>query len=168
MTEDVFELVEFGAELGESPDESGHGTILFTVGNEYLAIPLEDIAEIHQAEDITPLPLAPDFLLGVINVHGILSSVISLARIMNISEGEDDDLLIRLIPERGGISLVVGATLGMARYSFLEEVTREISDRTGQVSFVEGVFRSGERLVSLINPDKLRVWIDGTFLKGDK
>ncbi|UCF30209.1 MAG: chemotaxis protein CheW [bacterium] len=167
MIGDKIELVEFGADVGDQPEDSGHGVILFTIGSEYFALPLEDIAEIHRTEEITPLPLAPEFLLGVINVHGILSSVIHIAKIMNVSGDEESELLIRLIPERGGISLMVGATMGMARYSFLEEVTREISDRTGQVTFVEGIFRSGERLVSLINPEKLRVWIDAAFSKGE-
>ena len=169
MTVDEIQLPELGADLEDHPEEGRYRTILFTIESEYFALPLEDIAEIHQFEEVTHLPLAPDFLPGVINVHGIMSSVINLGKIMNISEEDDEGtLMIRLIPEKGGISIIVGSTLGMARYSFLEEVTREVSDRMGQVSIVEGVFRSGDRLVSLINPDKLRVWIDETLLKGDR
>jgi chemotaxis signal transduction protein len=49
-------------ELEEFEEDPGHDAILFAIGNEYLAIPLEEIAEIHELEDITPLPMAPPFI----------------------------------------------------------------------------------------------------------
>ena len=154
-------------ELEEIEEEPGHDAILFAIGNEYLAIPLEEIAEIHEIEDITPLPMAPPFIEGVINVHGILATVISLDRILNFSEESAGNLMTRLIPERGGIAIRVESSLGMVKYSVLEEVTREIDQERDQVSFIEGVFRSEDRLISLINPSKLCVWIDGALAKGE-
>lgn len=161
---DEMEAIEDLEEIEEDP---GHDAILFAIGNEYLAIPLEEIAEIHELEEITPLPMAPPFIEGVINVHGILATVISLDRILRISELPAGNLLARLIPERGGIAIRVESSLGMVKYSVLEEVTREMGQENSQISFVEGVFRSGEKLISLINPSKLCVWIDGALAKGE-
>ncbi len=151
----------------ELEEDSGHKAILFAIGNEYLAIPLEEIAEIHELDEITPLPMAPPFIEGVINVHGILATVINLDMILNISDEPAGKLLTRLIPERGGIAIRVESILAMVKYSVLEEVTREIEQKNSQVSFIEGVFRSEDKLISLINPSKLCVWIDGAVAKGE-
>lgn len=154
-------------EREEFEEDPGHDAILFAIGNEHLAIPLEEIAEIHELEDITPLPMAPPFIEGVINVHGIMATVISLDRILNISEEPAGNLVTRLIPEKGGIAIRVESILAMVKYSVLEEVTREMGHENSQVSFIEGVFRSGDKLISLINPSKLCVWIDGALAKGE-
>ena len=151
-------LQESRAESTREPE--GHGAILFTIGHEYLALPLEDIGEIHEIEEISHLPLLPPFLGGVVNVHGILASVVNLDVILNF--------LIRLIPERGGIAIRVDNTFGMVRYSLLEEVAVAQESASGKVHIVEGVFRSGNRLISLINPDKLCAWIDEELAKGDE
>lgn len=151
----------------EFEEDSGHKAILFAIGNEYLAIPLEEIAEIHELDEITPLPMAPPFIEGVINVHGILATVINLDMILNISDEPAGKLLTRLIPKRGGIAIRVESILAMVKYSVLEEVTREIEQKNSQVSFIEGVFRSEDKLISLINPSKLCVWIDGAVAKGE-
>lgn len=154
-------------ELEGVEEDPGRDAILFAIGNEYLAIPLDEIAEIHELEGITPLPMAPSFIEGVINVHGILATVISLDRILHISEVPVGNLLTRLIPERGGIAIRVESSLGMVKYSILEEVTRDMGQVDNQISFIEGVFRSGDKLISLINPSKLCVWIDGALAKGE-
>ncbi|GBE14232.1 cheW-like domain protein [bacterium BMS3Abin14] len=155
-----------GAESPRIEDE--RGAILFKVGHEYMALPLEDIGEIHEMEEISVLPLTPPFLGGVINVHGILASVINLDVVMNVHKSGDGRFLIRLIPERGGIALRVDNAFGMVRYSVLEEVAVAQDSAYGKVHIVEGVFRSGDKLISLINPDKLCAWIDKALAKGDE
>lgn len=161
------QVKEFDSE--EQP-EPGHNSVLFTIGREVFAIPLEDIDEIYKFEDITHLPTAPDFLVGVINVHGNLASVINLAAVMGIEDSVESDLTIILIPEMGGIAIQVDSTSGFARYSVLEEVASGFDssfDTSGEITFVEGVFKTDKGLVSLINPRKLQIWIDGAFSKGD-
>ncbi len=158
-----------GLDSEEQP-EPGHNSILFTIGREVFAIPLEDIDEIYKFEDITHLPTAPDFLVGIINVHGNLASVINLAIVLGIADSVESDLTIILIPEMGGIAIQVDSTSGFARYSVLEEVASGFDssfDTSGETTFVEGVFRTDKGLVSLINPRKLQLWIDGAFSKGE-
>jgi purine-binding chemotaxis protein CheW len=154
-------------EESAAPEEQGTPVALFNVGPETFALPLEDVAEIVKTEGITALPMAPPFLDGVINLHGNLASVISLAAAMNIESQATEGLLVMLTPERGGFALKVDATTGFSSFSVLEEVTRDTGSLGKDVVFLEGVFRVANKLVSLINPDKLRIWIDGEFAKGD-
>ena len=145
-----------------------HEVIVCTVGKEFFALPLDAMAEIYKTSDIMPLPLSPDYMAGVINVHGNLASVFSLARIMGLTDlPEADGLLLILTAEYGGIALLIESTTGFTAYSTLEEVAMDDGRDERSVEFVEGVFREEGKLVSLINPEKLRVWIDSEFAKGE-
>jgi len=149
------------------PAEKVNKVVMCTVGKESFALPLEALAEIYRALEITPLPLAPGFLTGVINVHGNLASVVSLATILNTGQTTDEGLLLILTQEYGGFALLVEGTTGFTSYTTLEEVAVEKAAEEGSVHFVEGVFRDMGNLVTLINPEKLRVWIDSEFAKGE-
>ncbi len=145
-----------------------HEVVVCTVGKEYFALPLDAMAEIYKTVDITPLPLSPSYLVGVINVHGNLASVLSLAGILGLTEDPAADrLLLILTAQYGGVALLIETTTGFTAYTTLEGVARDNVGDVGSVEFIEGVFREDGKLVSLINPEKLRVWIDREFTKGD-
>lgn len=165
MDEDTLDILE---PVEEEPEQDpGTPVVLFNIGAELFALPLEDVAEIVKTDDITPLPMAPPFLTGVINLHGSLASVVSLAHVLGTEYNPDEGLLIMLVPERGGFALRVDGTTGFSSFTELEEVTRDTDALGKDVVFLEGVFRVSNRLASLVSPDKLRVWIDGEFAKGD-
>ena len=153
---------------GEETRHPEHEVVVCMVGKEYFALPLDSMAEIYKSTDIMSLPLSPSYMVGVINVHGNLASVFSLAEVLGLSEDpEMDGLLLILTAEYGGIALLIESTTGFTAYTTLDEVAREETGEAGTVEFVEGVFREEGRLISLINPEKLRVWIDSEFAKGD-
>ncbi len=149
------------------PAQKANKVVVCTVGKESFALPLGALAEIYRGVEITRLPLAPDFLTGVINVHGNLASVLSLAAILETGETPNEGLLLILTEEYGGFALLVEGTTGFSSYTALEEVAVEKAAVEGSVHFVEGVFRDRGSLVTLINPRKLRVWIDNEFAKGE-
>lgn len=149
------------------PNLPAHEVVLCAVGREHFALPLESLAEILKVSEITPLPLSPPYLVGVINVHGNLASVLSLGRILGLEDTREEGLLLILTPDHGGIALHVDTTTGFTSYVALEDVARDASAKENSVEIIEGVFRDGGKLISLINPEKLRVWIDSKFTKGD-
>ena len=149
------------------PNLPEHEVVVCAVGREYFALPLESLAEIFKATEITSLPLAPSYLVGVINVHGNLSSVLSLGRILGLEDTREEGLLLILTSDHGGIGLHVDTTTGFTSYVTLEDVARDAHAKDQRVEIIEGVFRDNGRLISLINPEKLRVWIDSEFTKGE-
>jgi len=151
----------------QAPNLPAHEVVVCSVGREYFALPLESLAEIFKVSEITPLPASPPYLVGVINVHGNLASVLSLGMILGLEENTEDGLLLILIPEHGGIAIHVDTTTGFTSYVTLEDVARDAPQKPNSVDIIEGVFRDGGKLISLINPEKLRVWIDSEFTKGD-
>ena len=53
--------------------------LTFVIGNEIFAIPIQHIREIIEFDGLTPVPLMPGFLRGVINLRGAVVPVIDLA-----------------------------------------------------------------------------------------
>ncbi len=157
---------------GERVDggENAYRVVVFTLGKEHFALPVEALAEIYRSRDITPVPLAPRFLTGVVSVHGQLASVLSLAEMLGEGMENQSGLLLILTPEFGGVALLVEKTTGFSFYSTLEEVAVEQAQPAEghSLHFVEGVFRDKGTLVTLINPEKLRVWIDREFSKEEE
>jgi len=152
------------AEVSNLPE---HDVVVCSVGREHFALPLESLAEIFKVSEITPLPSSPSYLMGVVNVHGNLASVLSLGRILGFEDTMEEGLLLILTPDFGGIALHVEVTTGFTSYKTLEDVARDDFARADYVEIIEGVFRDGGKLISLINPEKLRVWIDSEFTKGE-
>ncbi len=149
------------------PNLPAHEVVVCAVGREHFALPLESLAEIFKVSEITPLPLSPSYLVGVINVHGNLASVLSLGRILGLEDTREEGLLLILTQNHGGFALHVDTTTGFTSYVTLEDVALDVPAKENPVEIIEGVFRDHGKLISLINPEKLRVWIDSKFMKGD-
>jgi purine-binding chemotaxis protein CheW len=62
--------------------------ILFSLDERRFALPLRSVERVVRAVDITPLPDAPQMVLGVIDVQGEIVSVINLRRRCRMPERE--------------------------------------------------------------------------------
>lgn len=60
----------------------------FTLGQERYAVESSFIREVCPLKDITPLPGAPSFVVGIINVRGQIVSVIDLRRLFGLADAE--------------------------------------------------------------------------------
>lgn len=56
----------------------------FILADERYAIESIYVSEVIPLKDLTPLPCTPDFILGIINVHGRIISVIDLKKFFNL------------------------------------------------------------------------------------
>jgi purine-binding chemotaxis protein CheW len=65
--------------------------VLFKLGNEEYALPIEEVAEIIDGVEITPVSLAPDMVEGVINIRGQIVTIGSLYRKLGIRMREDQE-----------------------------------------------------------------------------
>jgi purine-binding chemotaxis protein CheW len=57
--------------------------LIFSLQGSKYALDLRDVAEVLDPPLIFPIPRAPLFLPGIMNFHGILVSVLDLARFLN-------------------------------------------------------------------------------------
>jgi len=60
----------------------------FRLGAETYAFPLSDVKEVGALEELTLLPGAPSFVLGITNFRGKILSVLDLAQLLGIPNAE--------------------------------------------------------------------------------
>jgi purine-binding chemotaxis protein CheW len=76
-------------DLARVPDRATPAEVLeaviFTLGNERFALETCHVREVVRLRDLTPLPGAPDFLLGVTSLRGHILAVIDLRRFFGIA-----------------------------------------------------------------------------------
>lgn len=62
----------------EEMDEKQVQVVEFSLGDELYAIDLYEVKEVVDYTSITPLPQAPDYVKGIINLRGEITSIIDL------------------------------------------------------------------------------------------
>ncbi len=132
----------------------------FLIDDSEFAIPVSALQEIvNEPEDISPVPLAPPFMLGLFNLRGMIVPVIDLRRLLEFPETGAAHARKVAIIEHGAhcIGLLFDRTgevlngKGVARVDF-----RPNGDGIKDV-VIDGVlkFDGGERLVQILDPHEL-------------
>jgi len=58
--------------------------MLVRLGNEIIIIPVTDVSKVVHQQTLTPVPMAPDHLLGVCNIQGQVICVIDPCQVMSL------------------------------------------------------------------------------------
>ena len=93
--------------------------VVFTLDDCRYGLPLELVERVVRIVEITPLPKAPDIVLGVVNVQGRVIAVADLRKRFRLNEREpllSDQLIIARTPRRP-VALVVDAVSAVAEYA---------------------------------------------------
>lgn len=93
MEEEAFD-VKNPAE-GNVPIEEGEQVELMKIlmNGEIFLLPVEDVAEILRPVEVTPVPMAPDHMLGVANIRGQIVCIIDPGKVLHLKQkrGEQTD-----------------------------------------------------------------------------
>lgn len=80
----------------------------FHLGGEQFALPVEDVQEVLLKQPLTPVPLAPHEIMGLLNLRGAIMPAIDLRRRLGFPDGEQrDQKLLVLKGAEGPVSVVV-------------------------------------------------------------
>jgi purine-binding chemotaxis protein CheW len=72
--------------------DSAMEVVEFTLAHERYAVASEYVREVYPLDDITPLPCTPSYVLGIINLHSEILSVIDIKRFFDLPEKGLTDL----------------------------------------------------------------------------
>ncbi len=114
------------------------------------------VQEVTKALTMAPVPLAPKFVHGLINLRGQISTAISLRALFQIPEVKSDDQMNVVC--RIGDVLVSFVVDRIGDVMELEEKDYETPPETIPVEvrrFVEGVYKTPGMLLSVIDVDKV-------------
>ena len=89
--------------------------VIFTLDDQRYTLPLTEVENIVPVVYVTPLPNAPDIVMGIINVHGHVVPVINLRRRFHLPERplELTDQFIIANTQRRMVALAVDTVIGL-------------------------------------------------------
>ncbi len=128
--------------------------LLFDVAGSICGIDVLTIQEVRKDFDITPVPLAPDYVCGVMNLRGEIATVFDLAVKLGLPSNRDENKgRVIVLKNRGGEfeGLLVDEIADVMQIR--EE---DVNNSPGHLTtikpeFVEGICRQDEELVALLD-----------------
>jgi purine-binding chemotaxis protein CheW len=140
--------------------------IAFHVAGEVFGLDITQIERIAHPETITLVPRAPAFVSGIMNLAGRIITVVDLALMMHMKRAEeiDGDQIIILGREDMNLGFVTGQVTDVITTN--EESLNEGMVRMGssEEQFVSAVLKLGDRIVNILNVDKLIDYINKSFV----
>ena len=135
--------------------------VTFQLGSEIYGVNVLQVQEVLKYTEITPVPGAPAYVLGIINLRGNVVTVIDTRSRFNMTSKEVDDLSRIIFIE------VKSHIIGMLVDSVAEVVSikREEIDTSPNVSnedlesakYIQGVYSTDDKIIILIDVHKLFV-----------
>ncbi len=147
-------------EKGPVNGESGRQEVqlaCFRVGGEMYALDIMRIKEIIRPQKLTPVPKAPPFIEGVINLRGAVIPVVDLRKRFDQSNTGSDQKTRVIICALAGkiIGLVVDEVTEVRRCS-RQEIQPSPQFLKGKgTDFFIGIYRREEELVMLLDLEKI-------------
>jgi purine-binding chemotaxis protein CheW len=128
--------------------------VIFTLDAQLYALPLASVQQVLHMVEVTPLPNAPDFVLGVIDVHGNIIPVMSMRKRFGRREPEASlsGQLIVAETDTRCVALVVSSVTGVIERT-VQEVT-EAEKIVPGAQYVEGIFKLDDGIVFIHNIDR--------------
>jgi len=124
-----------------------YSLVVFLLDAQRYALPLCAVERILRAVEVTPLPKAPEIVLGVINVHGRILPVVNVRRRFRLPERElqlGDHLMLARTAKRL-LALVADSVVGLAELT-PEEVAAAEAILPG-LEYLEGVAKMADGMV---------------------
>jgi purine-binding chemotaxis protein CheW len=132
--------------------------VCFRVGRETYGVDIFVVREIVKAQEITSVPGAADYVLGIINLRGKIISVIDLAQRLGLGRsGIDRNSRIVVVDLDGfTVGLLVDAATEVLKLppESIEAAPEELKGSV-QDDYLEGVGKLKDRLVIILNPGHL-------------
>ena len=128
--------------------------VVFTLDAQLYALPLASVQRVVRMVEVTPLPKAPEIVLGVIDVHGSIIPVMSMRRRFGRPEPEASltGQLIVAETDTRCVALVVTSVTGVIERT-VEEVT-EAEKIVPGAQYVEGISKLEDGIVFIHNVDR--------------
>ncbi|WP_048151489.1 chemotaxis protein CheW [Palaeococcus ferrophilus] len=134
--------------------------VAFKVGNEEFCLEISKVREIKEMMPITRVPNAPDYVEGVINLRGQITTVVNLKKKLGYYEDEDISNKKIIIAEVKGeiIGIIVDSVSDVVTLTEdqIEPTPKTLVSRM-DTRFIKGIAKinEGERLLIMVDLERL-------------
>jgi len=136
----------------------------FILGGEHYALDIHLAREIVEMLQITPIPRAPHYISGVINLRGEITNIMNLNTMLGLvnQEARDNQKIIVLVPEAvsgSNIGIIVDDVIGVLQVaeSDVEHLGEGLASEVS--GFVKGIIKLQRDDVNKKNT-QLIIWLD--------
>ena len=139
--------------------EENKQILTFILNNEIYGIDILRIQEIKDVEKCTPIPNAPEWTLGVINLRGSVVPIFDLRRMFFNYSSEEGVIIVLRVEVASGKSKVVGIVVdAVSNTEFANMAVMQSAPKNDMNSthvFVDGLVSIDGRMVILTDIDKI-------------
>lgn len=128
--------------------------LIFTLDENRYVLDLNCVERIAHVVEITPLPQAPDIVLGILNVGGQIIPAVNTRRRFGLPEREFEllDQLIIAHTSKRKVALLVDAVLGVIESS--SDKIIKADKILPYMDYIEGVVKLEDGIILIHNLDK--------------
>jgi len=132
--------------------------VIFALGDGYYGLPVEAVEAIIKMQPITRIPKTPTYIRGVTNLRGTVLPVIDLRQRLGLSAAEESEQtrIVVTHSQGGSAGLIVDSVDSVSRIDAEQIEPPPLRALSTSAAYLRGVARLGERLVLLLDLD--RVW----------
>lgn len=145
------------AELELKQDDPVLQWVTFQLEDETYGVDVMVVREVLKYQDIAPVPGAPDYVMGIINIRGTVISVINTRLRFGLSEKEPEENTRIVILEIGQhiIGIVVDSVAEVVYMKRSEIESAPQVNKDDSARFIQGVCHRDDKLIILVELDKL-------------
>lgn len=138
-------------------DQNRKQYIVVKIGSEQYGIDIGYVNNIVRMQKITRVPKAQFYFNGVINLRGEIVPVMSIRKKMGLPEDtftNSSRIIILKIEQQGSLGIIVDEVREVVLLGN-DEIDQNVhaakNDKSGRNSFISGVGKSGDNLISLFD-----------------
>jgi len=134
--------------------------IAFKLKGELVSVPIEQVVEITNNRDITPVPKAPSFVIGVMNLRGKIVPVINLKEHLGIADEIPEDIysknkIVILETPKGEVGVAVDEIVGSIKFLEGDILPEPIGTIGIDVKYISGVVQLEKELLIILNIESI-------------
>ena len=141
--------------IQQQNDGEEHQLVVFNLGDEAFGVDIAQVREIIKMAEITRVPNSPEFVDGIINLRGQITTIMDLRKRMGMKMSEADDQTRIIVVEASG------STLGMIVDSVREVLRISGKDidppsaTSTHAEYIQGVGKLDDSLLILLDLNKV-------------
>lgn len=148
-------ITEGQAEVVEEEQAQELEMLSFKIGQEEYALMVGDVKEVLKNRDLTPVPNAPDYILGITSLRGLILPVIDLCKRLGVPSAVRDEksriLVAAVNDEHAGI--LVDRVTGVVRIH--PDSVRPAPETIEKgAELLQGIARKDDKLYILLDREK--------------
>lgn len=131
--------------------------VIFSLGTEEFGVEIENVREINRMQDITPIPKAPEYVRGIINIRGSVLVIIDLRKKLNfVCNDNHNTRILNVEFKNSSAGMVVDSAYEVMKLNLkdIKPAPKVIVEKLGS-TFISGVGIIGSRMITLIDIGKI-------------